>query len=107
MKPESRLLKRRDKFIESLKELAFPFVLAYANTFDTEGKPLGVYVHGAGRELADVDNLLTVLGQSAYVNLYGGKKDITQFSELRTAPAPKPEPEPEKPCVVLEEPCSS
>jgi len=106
MKPETKLRKRRDKFIESLKELGYPFILAYSHTFDMENNPLQAYCHGAGRKCSDIDMLLNILGQSAWRNLGVGRPEMTQFTDSCSLRTGDPEPE-VAPACVLEEECSS
>jgi hypothetical protein len=108
LKPENMLIRRRDQFIAVLKEQGWPFVLAYTTTFGMEGEPLRAYVHGAGKEIRDVDILLTILGQAAYRNLGIQRQEMTPFTDSCSIRTGDPEPEVTvTPGVVVEEDCSS
>jgi hypothetical protein len=93
LNPESKLRRRRDKLIESLKECGRPFVLAYAATFDMEQGIEKANVYGCGFRTEDVHKLAVTLLEAANEHLG------------------TPEPPPKQSCslgpVVLEEECSS
>lgn len=101
------LIKRRDRFIEALRQLNYPYVIAYAHTFTLDDEPLQAHCCGAGRKCSDIDSLLNALGGAAHRNLGVGQPCMSSFHLDGTVRGVPAEPEPESPGVVLEEPCSS